>query len=165
MIIKINLLLLIKTLSDEFHQEAFESIHRENSKLRTYARYKTEIGYENYLTLLKNTNIRRQFTKYRLSNHNLMIEVGRHQKLAKTHRFCPFCPGIVEDEKHFLISCHQYWGHRTLLFNICKNIRQTFSYYSEEEKFLFIMTCDDVITDVAKFVAHAMEIRNIDVSP
>ena len=156
---------IFRTLADEFHQEAFESIHRENSKLRTYARYKTEIGYENYLTLLKNTNIRRQFTKYRLSNHNLMIEVGRHQKLAKTHRFCPFCPGIVEDEKHFLISCHQYWGHRTLLFNICKNIRQTFSYYSEEEKLLFIMTCDDVITDVAKFVAHAMEIRNIDVSP
>ena len=93
-----------------------------------------------------------------------MIEAGRHQKLAKIHRFCPFCPGVVEDEKHFLINCHQYSEYRISLFQICENLRQTFSYYSEEEKFLFMMNCDGVTIDLAKFVAQAMETRNILVS-
>ena len=155
---------MFRTLSDEFHQEAFESIRRENSKLRTYAKYKTEIGYENYLTLIKYMNVRRQFSKFRLSNHNLMIESGRHQKLAKIHRFCPFCPGVIEDEKHFLISCPKYSDLRTSLFQICKNLRQNFPYYSEEENFLFMMTCEGIIIDVAKFVEQAMEIRNLIVS-
>ena len=38
--------ILFQTLSDEFHQNSFENICREDSKLRSYARVKTEIGRE-----------------------------------------------------------------------------------------------------------------------
>ena len=49
---------LFQTLSDEFHQNAFEDICKEESKLRTYALFKTEIGFEKYLTEIKNPVLR-----------------------------------------------------------------------------------------------------------
>ena len=66
-----------------FHQHAFENIHREQSKLRTYALVKTEIGFEKYLSEIKNPFLRIEMTKFRLSNHNLMIEIGRHKIYQK----------------------------------------------------------------------------------
>ena len=45
---------LFQTLSDNFHQKAFETIKNDNSKLRTYAIFKTEIGFEKYLTETRN---------------------------------------------------------------------------------------------------------------
>ena len=77
---KISLPLYIKklfqTLSDEFHQHAFENICREQSKLRTYAFFKTEIGFEKYLSEITNPSLRIEMTKFGLSNHKLMIEIG-----------------------------------------------------------------------------------------
>ena len=42
-------------------------------------------------------------SKFRLSNHRLMIEKGRHN-----NRKCPFCLTHIEDETHFLINCPIY---------------------------------------------------------
>ena len=66
---------LFQRLSDIFHQEIFSKINGERSKLRTYAIFKKEKGYEKYLTDIKNANVRKNVTKFRLSNHKLMIEV------------------------------------------------------------------------------------------
>ena len=68
---------------DMFHQEAFEQISRPESKLRTYSMIKTVIGKEGYLDQIRNTKYRQKLTKLRLSNHQLMIEKGRHMKLEK----------------------------------------------------------------------------------
>merc|ERR1712240_795106 len=91
-------------LSDNFHQTSFEWISEDSSKLRTYATFKTETGYEKYLVNVRNFSIRSHVTKFRLSNHRLAIETGRHTtpKTPKEERFCQFCPGKVEDEYHFL---------------------------------------------------------------
>ena len=35
-------------------------------------------------------------TKFRLSNHKLMIETGRHRNMDKTIRICPFCTSVEE---------------------------------------------------------------------
>ena len=59
---------------DIFHQNAFADNRREDSKLRTYAHLKTEIGRELYLEKIKNIKERIMFTKFILSNHTLMIE-------------------------------------------------------------------------------------------
>ena len=48
---------------------------------------------------------------YRLSDHNLEIEKGRHKKEWKPRedRLCRNCDsGEVEDEFHFLLSCPIY---------------------------------------------------------
>ena len=91
----------VKALSrmrDIFYQEAFGAINQESSKLRTYKLLKEEIGLETYLTIVNNSKNRTTLTKFRLSNHTLMIEKGRHQNIDKNLRFCPFCPNHIEDE-------------------------------------------------------------------
>ena len=45
---------LYKSLVDQFHQNAFENICQEDSKLRTYGKVKTKIGIEKYLLEIKN---------------------------------------------------------------------------------------------------------------
>ena len=42
---------IFQRLSDQFHQNAFESIKKEESKLRTYAIFKENIGFEPYLKI------------------------------------------------------------------------------------------------------------------
>ena len=83
-------------LVDQFHQNAIASIKNENSKLRTYALFKSEIGMEEYLTEIKNVSTRMQITKFRISNHKLMIEIGRHLEIKPHLSFCPFCRNVVE---------------------------------------------------------------------
>ena len=99
---------IFQSLSDQFHQNAFEKIRGENSKLRTYSTYKEKIGLETYLNLIKNPSVRTEISKFRLSNHKLMIEIGRHKKIPRDLRFCQFCPNEVETEKHFLLHCSTY---------------------------------------------------------
>ena len=103
---------IFQRLIDTFHQNAFSEIGRESSKLRTYHIIKTKIGYEDYLNEIQNIEARVAFTKFRLSNHSLMIEIGRHQRIDKSLRHCPFCPSEIEDELHFLIECKTYRSHR-----------------------------------------------------
>ena len=48
-------------------------------KLNTYFKYKTSFNLENYL-FVKNLKNRHILTKFRLSNHTLRIETGRHER-------------------------------------------------------------------------------------
>ena len=48
----------------------------ENSKLRTYGIFKSEVREEPYLRIVKNVKDRISMSKFRLSNHKLMIEKG-----------------------------------------------------------------------------------------
>ena len=96
------------TMVDIFHQNAFSAICNPESKLRTYALVKTEIGMEKYLVELKNVQTRIKYTKFRLSNHNLMIEKGRYTGMKAHERICPFCTNAVEEELHFLLDCYVY---------------------------------------------------------
>ena len=119
---------LYKRLAGVFYQSA-ESINKQDSKLRTYSLIKESVEIENYHITTRNINARVCLTKFRLSNHKLMIETGRHQKVPKTERFCPFCYGMIEDEIHFLINCKQYDALRGPLFKECREARKKFSYY------------------------------------
>ena len=95
---------LHQKLIHKFHQDAFEAIGKPDSKLRTYAIFKKEKGQEKYLTEIKNKPLRKQVTRFRLSNHSLMIETGRHRNIPKEQRNCPFCEDQVENEVHFLFK-------------------------------------------------------------
>ena len=59
-------------LMDIFHQNSFESIHNEDSKLRTYSIIKKRVGIEPYLKEICNPQLRFELSKFRLSNHKLM---------------------------------------------------------------------------------------------
>jgi hypothetical protein len=59
---------------------------------------------ENYL-LHENFEKRRLIAKLRVSDHNLLIEKGRHLKIPKEKRLCQVCIQI-EDEHPFLFACN-----------------------------------------------------------
>ena len=59
---------------------AFENMRKDSSKLRSYSLFKDKIGFEEYLKNVKNPETRTKITKFRLSNHTLMIETGDIKK-------------------------------------------------------------------------------------
>ena len=69
-------------------------MNRKGSKLQTYALFKRQKAYENYLTDIKNVTVRNNVKKFRLSDHKLVIEAGRHQKSLKTRDFVHFGPNL-----------------------------------------------------------------------
>ena len=101
-------------------------------KADSYKLFKKRVEYENYLTDIKNRKRRVSFTKFRLSDHCLMIEKGRHIRpiIPRNERFCPFCPSSVEDEIHFLTTCPTYNLISEKLFSELPIQRATF--YSDK---------------------------------
>ena len=82
---------LYNRVKDIFHRQSFTSIEDMSSKLRTYGLIKTRLGLEDYLITIRNYTLRSCLSRLRLSNHKLMIEVGRHQKFQSHQRICQVC--------------------------------------------------------------------------
>ena len=59
-------------------------MREKSSKLRTYALFKTEPGIEKYLIEINNVSVRQKLTKFRLSNHKLAMETGKHDSLRSS---------------------------------------------------------------------------------
>ena len=59
---------------------------------------------------MNNGNLRVILTKFRLSDHELNIEKGRHKDIKRQERFCPCCSlkKQIENETHFLLECPYY---------------------------------------------------------
>ena len=145
-------------MQDIYHQTALENIKRDDGRLRTYALFKTTPGFEKYLDEISCIKERTALTKFRISNHRLMIEKGRHSNIDKALRFCPFCPNIIEDEKHFLIQCQTYKYIRSGLYSETSAISPSICYQTHDYKFLTLMR--DVNTvPVSRFISKAMELR------
>ena len=48
-------------------------------------------------------------SRFRLSSHNLEIETGRYNNIARENRICKFCnQNAIETEYHFLLCCSAY---------------------------------------------------------
>ena len=147
-------------MKDIFHQESFSEICKENSKLRTYSLIKNTIGNEKYLNKIENIQERISLAKFRLSNHELMIEKGRHLKIERHCRLCPFCPEKVEDEMHFLLDCKCFSKLRMELFEKTYQKIPSFPYHINAQKFVILMTDSNIIPVTAKYIFKMMELRN-----
>ncbi len=146
-------------MSDIFTQNCFEKIGDPSNKLRPYAIFKTDAGFEEYLVQVKNVMERQLVTRFRLSNHRLMVEVGRHRHIKNVGgRTCPFCPGVVEDELHFLFECKAYRIPRRNYINPITNIITGFNTLTRREKFGIVMCKMD--KDLCKYISNCMEIRS-----
>ena len=110
-------------------------------KADTYTQFKNRVKFESYLADIKNRNHRVAFTKYRLSDHCLMIEKGRHKRpvLPREERFCPFCPSTVENEIHFLTQCSAY-KNRNELFNMIAKEVPNFVNLDNKSQYIFLMS-------------------------
>ena len=103
--------------------------------------------------------MRTKVTKFRLSNHKLMIESGRHKGIKNPdERFCPFCPEVVENEFHFLFNCPIYHIPRERFINPITNIIYNFQALPGEQKLQLVMSCMD--QDLCSFISNSMDIRD-----
>ena len=146
-------------MKDIFHQETFTLINKDSSKLRTYSKVKTDIGIEKYLLSNLEIDERTSITKLRLSNHDLMIEKGRHQNIHKSHRFCPFCPNQIETEEHFLLQCQQYAVFRNELFFKITNLLPSFLTLEENEKLSCLLKNEKLINLLGTYLLKTFNCR------
>ena len=150
-----------KRILEVFHQKAFTEISKEKSKLRTYSLLKQEVRREPYLSSVKNVKDRIAMTKLRLSNHELMIEKGRHSNLAISERKCPFCH-LVEDEIHFLVTCNIYSILRNDLLNsVEEKLNVELMIRTDKIVMLkYLLGNIEISPLVAKYITKTMELRN-----
>jgi hypothetical protein len=93
---------------------------------------------ESYLSI-SNFEYRKLITKLRISEHNLLIEKGRHLNIPRDQRVCSHCK-CIDDEKHFLLHCMINSELRSSSFvNILNNENQIFNNLSESKKNSYIL--------------------------
>ena len=151
---------VLERMKDIFYQEAFLNINRADSKLRTFAKLKTSIGMEKYLITCLNLKHRTAITKLRLSNHDLCIEMGRHSGIDKSKRYCPFCPNLIETEKHFLLQCTVFDTLRMnyLTFEL-QPLNFNLEFLADNEKFIYLLTEESALQHVGIFLHKAFQLR------
>ena len=88
-----------------FHKEWKERINQ-SKKADTYKLFKPTMKLETYLSH-PNRKERVTMTKFRVSDHRLMVEEGRWKNIPRPDRKCYMCHEQVEDEVHFLTNCHK----------------------------------------------------------
>ena len=142
-----------------FQEAVFKDLHN-SSKLKTLSILKSNFVCEDYLLSVSNTANRTALTKFRLSNHNLMIEKGRYENMQLCDRKCPFCPHQIENESLFLIKYPIYTELRRQMLDDIENIIYEF-YYPHDENFLFwFLLKNPLIADITgNFIRLSMELR------
>ena len=144
---------------DIFTQTAFEAL-KSMSKMKTYKLLKQSWKVEDYLLRMGNVSDRTALTKLRLSDHTLVIEKGRHQNINESDRTCPFCPGHVEDEFHFLIKCPIFKHLRKSLLDDVEVLCIGFSYPQDQNFLMWLLLNNPIISDsTGKFIRSSMELR------
>ena len=146
---------------------AYDRCWKENisnsSKAVSFYKYKFNIYLDPYLLNL-NPKLRIALSRFRLSNHSLWIEKGRHMKpiIERNKRFCDFCKTEIEDEHHFLILCPLYSPNRIILENVCRPICNGYDSLNENAKFIFIMSNENksLIKALSIYVSEGMRLRD-----
>ena len=161
---------VVKKICQANYDRYWLSSLTESPKALSYVLFKGNVRLEKYLYQVKNVSDRKSLSRFRLSNHPLLIEKGRHLRppLKREDRKCFVCKSLVENEKHFLITCPLYENERTILFHTCReNCRLFDAITSEEEKFIYIMTNEEqaVMKAVAKFVSNSLKLREKALGP
>jgi hypothetical protein len=105
----------VKNNLSKFYEESWLEVMQNSSKCSLYREFKTELKLETYLYKLDD-NLRINLTKYRLSNHRLPIEVGRHNNIIRSERTCIFCTEYdIGDEYHYMFICPIFAQERSKL--------------------------------------------------
>ncbi len=96
-----------KNLQD-FHTVMWENNVMQSSKCYLYKNFKTALKFEEYLCKIPD-DLRISFTKFRICNHKLPIERGRHLAIDRKFRICNLCDKRdLGDEFHYLFICPKF---------------------------------------------------------
>ena len=131
-----------------------------NPKLRTYCTFKHDFKMEPYLSSIRDFKVRKILTRFRISNHVLQIEKGRHckPKIPIDERLCKMCDSAaIEDEKHFLCDCNLYTDLRKSFIISCR----TLGFYGVENNFNleYLLNNNDIVFYVGKLLLKMFALR------
>ena len=136
--------ILIKRSMELWRKQLRENAVTNDGKMRTYHKFKPFSKKEIYLHIVRNRDVRKSFTRYRLSAHDLEIEKGRYPNINSDDRICKNCQTFEKDDEfHFLITCPKYSAQRKILFTYISRYCLNFHSLSDENKFLWLMTTED----------------------
>ena len=149
-------------------EQLFYSRIRSLSKLDFYRNFKMNHKREVYLDEIKNFQLRRSFTRIRVSNHLLRIETGRYYNEERHERICKLCSlEKIESERHLLLHCPFYDNFRQQCFiEISNHIRPTqFSHLSDDQKLKILMQPNNnIVKAVTLFVYRCFESRRMSIT-
>ena len=89
----------------------FKAKLEKSTKLQFYNSFKSDHDCEQNLSYLDDPNQKKLSTKFKISNHSLMIETGGYTstKTPRENRKCLVCDlDQIESEHHLMISCLCY---------------------------------------------------------
>ena len=118
----------------------------QRKKLRTYAKFKTNIKFESYLDSVTDLTIRRNLTQFRLGVHDLEIERGRYGRkpLPIKERYCKLCLDMkiqaVEDKQHFLLYCPNYAEQGGRFFEKLEQMHYNLGLLEDSDKFVWLLS-------------------------
>lgn len=149
---------LFNDYKEEWHKRV--SSYSTGKKLRTYKLFKSHYGTEKYVLSNIQRRYKSAFAKFRFGVAPLKIETGRYENMAVNDRKCFICLDDVEDEKHVILTCPLYADLRRILYNECASFNVDFNNMSDDEKFLFLFSNNDVSVLVAKTCFSILSRRN-----
>ena len=100
-------------------------------------------------------------TKFRISNHILLIETGRYKypKIPRHERTCRFCStGKIENETHVLLECNIFDSLRHNLFNKILNFSQLNLLEKHHQEKLNILLDSKHAGPLASYIFKSFEI-------
>jgi hypothetical protein len=158
-----NILDISEDKLKQYTKDIFHNIWKSKLEIsikgETYKSFKDQMYYEKYLNQLDRKS-RRTLIKFRISDHKLMIEEGRHKRIPRENRWCKYCTTEIEDEQHMLIDCKLY-GKRSQWFNKIGEKYPNFTTLTSHQKFVFLMSQgdDELTKELATKLTEWLELR------
>ncbi len=132
-------------------------------KMELYLQLKRDYKPAEYLSCIKDHKLRKTLTKYRLSDHCLAIERGRHRQRwqPREQRLCLLCSQKeLETEEHFLLHCDYYHHIRAAYLPKFKLIQPNFMALPNTDKLSHILGENSkTIETAARYVSACHKLR------
>lgn len=136
---------------------------KSQKKMELYLKLKREYKPAEYLSCVKEHKLRKTLSRYRLSDHRLAVERGRHRQRwqPREQRLCSLCSQReLETEEHFLIHCDHYHSIRSHYFTRFQQLEPHFMALPNSEKLNHILGENSIsITTAAKYVTACHKLR------
>lgn len=120
-----------------------------------YASFKRDVICSDYLSVVKNINIRRFLSRFRVGMSPLRSHFLEFRPEHRTNTNCPFCQNAEESEMHVLLVCPMYQDIRADLIPLKYTRRPSLFAFT----LLMTNTNETVIRNLANFVYKALLIR------
>ncbi len=131
-----------ETITQEEYIHDWQQKVTQVKKLTYFHSIKSDYKLAPYLSIIKGYGQRKLLTKYRLSEHSLCVETGRHKQSWRPRelRLCSHCTdGLIEDELHFLTECSKYKHIRDAYFKQIALVSPECQQTSNTEKLSYIL--------------------------